>query len=504
MKLRKIVQNIFIMAALIIAGGIVTSGNTYAAGDQCTWTGAVNGNWSNAGNWTGCDNGNLPEVGDDISFPASGANKITNNDLGAFSVNFFQTDGDYTFNGSAVTITGGVLLSYGGVATINLPLVLGANLTATTIGSGTTLINTSLNLSTHTATFYAGTGGFNIAGVISGTGGIVKESSTSNMVLSGNNAYSGPTTITAGSIGITHSNALGTSAGATTVANGATLNIMTGGLTIPEPITITGSGNVGGGALRNFTGASIWGGDITVSGSAELNSDSGQFLTVTGHLAGAATALQLNGKIIFANATNSYTGTLSGFSGADVRFNGSIPIAFQNGGTVGGTGTIGNLTVSGTTSVNPGSNSAAIFSTGSVTLNTTTTVNIELRSGTSDRLNVTGTVNLANAILATDLDFAAADGAQFTILSNDGPDAITGTFAGLAEGATFTTGGAHPLLVRISYIGGTGNDIVLKVVNPAATVGVPNTGVKSESLILIFVIAAFGIGFISYAIVRLQ
>jgi hypothetical protein len=49
-------------------------------------------------------------------------------------------------------------------------------------------------------------------------------------------------------------------------------------------------------------------------------------------------------------------------------------------------------------------------------------------------------------------------GSTYTIIDNDGTDAIRGAFSGLAEGATFTSGLAT---FRISYRAGTGNDVVL-------------------------------------------
>lgn len=48
---------------------------------------------------------------------------------------------------------------------------------------------------------------------------------------------------------------------------------------------------------------------------------------------------------------------------------------------------------------------------------------------------------------------------------------INGTYEGLAEGTQFTVGTA---VFRISYVGGTGKDLVLTAVN---SVSAPNTGV---------------------------
>ena len=103
----------------------------------------------------------------------------------------------------------------------------------------------------------------------------------------------------------------------------------------------------------------------------------------------------------------------------------------------------------------PGSGNASFASgsTFSVELNGTTV-------GTQyDQLDVTGTVNLGGSTLSVATGFTAAPGDRFTIINNDGSDAVVGTFAGLAEGATFTAGSNT---FRISYVGGTNNnDVVL-------------------------------------------
>ena len=48
-------------------------------------------------------------------------------------------------------------------------------------------------------------------------------------------------------------------------------------------------------------------------------------------------------------------------------------------------------------------------------------------------------------------------GISFTIVNNDSPDAVSGTFNGLADGSELTIGAAT---LTISYAGGTGNDVV--------------------------------------------
>jgi hypothetical protein len=85
-------------------------------------------------------------------------------------------------------------------------------------------------------------------------------------------------------------------------------------------------------------------------------------------------------------------------------------------------------------------------------------------------LDVSGAVDLTGGSLQLNGSFVPPNGSVFTIINNDGADPVTGTFAGLPEGATVTFNGV-PL--RISYVGGTGNDVTLSspaVVAPLAPV----------------------------------
>ena len=52
---------------------------------------------------------------------------------------------------------------------------------------------------------------------------------------------------------------------------------------------------------------------------------------------------------------------------------------------------------------------------------------------------------------------------EYVIINNDGSDPVVGTFAGLAQGASFLIGGTP---FQISYTGGSGNDVVLTVACP--------------------------------------
>ncbi|HEX8916077.1 MAG TPA: PEP-CTERM sorting domain-containing protein, partial [Humisphaera sp.] len=60
--------------------------------------------------------------------------------------------------------------------------------------------------------------------------------------------------------------------------------------------------------------------------------------------------------------------------------------------------------------------------------------------------------------VAVDPAFPPTVGPQFRIIDNQGAAAVSGTFAGLPQGATLFAGGSAFV---VSYTGGTGNDVVL-------------------------------------------
>ena len=79
------------------------------------------------------------------------------------------------------------------------------------------------------------------------------------------------------------------------------------------------------------------------------------------------------------------------------------------------------------------------------------------------QLNVIGLVNLTGVNLDLSGTHVPVNGQTFTIVNNDGADAITGNFTGLAEGATIPNFLGSGLIAKVSYVGGSGNDTVLTV-----------------------------------------
>ncbi len=144
-------------------------------------------------------------------------------------------------------------------------------------------------------------------------------------------------------------------------------------------------------------------------------------------------------------------------------------VTVDSSATLSGTGTVGNITGNG--AISPGT-SAGRLNSGSVTFGSAGRLAIELDGITAgslyDQLNTVGTVNLTGAALSPlTVGFLPTEGSQFVIVNNDGADAVTGIFDGLAEGAVVSDStGKFSFLV--SYAGGSGgNDVVLTMTNRA-------------------------------------
>jgi len=124
-----------------------------------------------------------------------------------------------------------------------------------------------------------------------------------------------------------------------------------------------------------------------------------------------------------------------------------------------GDGAVKNLSVLG--NLRPG-NSPAILTTGSLSFNSAADFFVELNGATAgsgyDQVKVSGTVTLDSATLHTGVGFQPVNNSTFTIIDNDGSDPVTNTFNGLPEAGTLNIDG-RPF--RISYTGGTGNDVTL-------------------------------------------
>ena len=239
------------------------------------------------------------------------------------------------------------------------------------------------------------------------------------------------------------------------------------GVTLAYPLTISGYGVSGAGALQSL------GGDTTYSGPITLGADAGigvwvNTLTVS-DIADSGYELRKSGTApLVVAGTPAFAGPID-VMGGTLRVDGALPAAsvatVESGAALNGTGTAGHVTVSSGGSYSPG-HSPGLFTVGTLTLASGATFSEEM-NGTSagtqyDQTLATGAVSLGGATLSLTLGFTPAIGDVFTIIANHGLLPVSDTFAGLPEGAVISVGGSH---FATSYVGGDGNDVTLTAVH---------------------------------------
>jgi hypothetical protein len=222
----------------------------------------------------------------------------------------------------------------------------------------------------------------------------------------------------------------------------------------------------GGNNTLNITGgaASITGnvsGGTGGTNALVIDPGSGNSFSYTGQLSNFNSAEIKSGTVTLSGA-NTYSGNTTISGGTLVAQNvagtatGTGTVAVNNGAKLGGTGTVGAVTVSSGGTVAPGQ-IAGILNSGNVTFNGGSIFSIEIGgavAGAHDQLNVTGTVNLGGSTLSGTLinGFTPTAGQQFVIIQSSG--AITGTFA---QGSSVNIGGKS---FTISY---NANSVVLSI-----------------------------------------
>ncbi len=328
-----------------------------------------------------------------------------------------------------------------------------------------------------------------------------------------------------------HANALGTSAAGTTIASGAALYFAqpTGDATIAEPLTLSGTGlssylpalsvnlaynqsaqpvvpypqttfsgaitlgsNINVGA--NFRNAKITGaitGNYTItltdpsSGSVEIASTANGSATSNQTLSPPVktTTYAENEPSTSITVNTNETAVVTGTYGT---------VTVYPGGILKGTGTVGTTTVYG--KVSPGL-SPGCLSTGDLMFFDTGTYDFEIGGTTActqyDQIKVTGAVTLDGTLTPILFEsYKPKVGEKYVIISNDGADAVSGTFNDVAEGGTVTANGYS---YKVSYVGGDGNDVELTVLAAAPATGF--TLFKSNPIVTaaVIIMAAFGI-----------
>ena len=347
-----------------------------------------------------------------------------------------------------------------------------------------------------------------LAADINGTGTLTKNGN-GRLILTGTNTYTGVTTINEGTLQIGNGGATGSIAG--NVINNSTLAINRAGvLTLGGGISGTGnlthigpgrtvlSGNnaytggttvLGGilqagaaGAFVDDTAYTVNGGtldlngfDLTMSslsgtsgtvalGTADLTVDQAADTTFSGIIAGTGTLtkdgvgnLILTGNSTFSGATSVNGGILS--------VNGSIAnsvVSVNDGGTLGGTGTVGETVLNSGGTLAPGNSVGTITVENSLGFGGGSTYGVEVGGSTADRTNVVaGSTGAGTAVLTggtVNVTFPTTGNLlpRYTILSAAGGLGGT-TFAGLVDNA---------LLIDIELVHEGNNVLLVSRISP--------------------------------------
>ena len=369
------------------------------------------------------------------------------------------TTGSQTFTGAVNLTANTTLTSTNG--SINLANVNGAqNLTLETPGfTGGTITLTSVGQTT----------ALNTVTVTNSNGVSVGTFSAAKVVLTdttGTIAFGGSTVITTSLT--TAAKAYSVSFAGTSVLSGAPVFLNTGNVSFNGTTSLTTGATITGNAATtvDLAGTIVSGGAFnigalplttTIADGTQLTLNSttaastiANFITLTGPATAGTATLSLLGVGTLTLSGDSSTGITTGDSinviNGTLNVTGKIGAASTstvNGGTLGGTGTLGNVTFNSGT-LAPG-NSPGTLTTGSIALSPQTTFAVEIgtTSTASDLLIATGGtaggVTLSNAILSvTSVAAGVKIGDSFTIVNAINTTVISGTFAGLPEGGTIT------------------------------------------------------------------
>ncbi|MCO6044130.1 hypothetical protein NG895_09440, partial [Aeoliella sp. ICT_H6.2] len=433
--------------------------------------GGLDSNWTTADNW---GSNVAPSVNDDLIFPAGAAQSTNVNDFAA-GTQF----GSILIDGSNYNLSGNQIVLDGAITNNGLSneLALGLQVgsasggIANAVGS-TFTVSGAIDTNGQMLPLNSSSGTLLVSGAIAGSGSVT-TGGNSMVALSGDNTYTGTTTIGGGTLSVRHDNALGaadgTAATGTVVTASGSYLQLENNVTVGNELLTSPSGTYF--YVRNY-GNNTWEGDVETGSYLRLFVHSGS-LELDGNLDTNNNSLQLYYGTAAFNGTFGNVGQLYTYSSATAELNANLTTNYNStinsGSTLTGTGSL----VSSFTSspaqiygtINPGSGST----TGILTLDdvgfesaSNPRLAVQLNGTTAgsghDQLKVNGTVEIAGELDVT-LGYSPAVGDSFTILDNDGTDPIVGTFNGLSEGGILAVGTDY---FSITYEGGDdGNDIVL-------------------------------------------
>ena len=304
-------------------------------------------------------------------------------------------------------------------------------------------------------------------GAGSGKVALVKNG-TANQTLVGTNTFTGGTTIEAGTLTLGHAT--------DTLANSGAINVSGGTLAIGANSDTVGTVTLTSGGITGSTG---------VLTAAAYNVQSG---TISAKLGGAADFSKSTSGIVTLSGTNTFTGTTN-VSGGTLVVDGSISstatLTVDAPATLRGTGSIASAaTINGTLSTADSVSLGNLTFTSSLAVPGTLSLKFDSSTGVFDKVLANGFTATSGILSLTDIAGVPAilvPNSTYTLVDNTSLSSIGGAFTGVSEGASITVGGNTFIL---SYLGGTGNDLVLTAIpEPASFAALAGlTGLLATSL----------------------
>jgi fibronectin-binding autotransporter adhesin len=543
----------FSAATLNLTGALTGAGAIQIDNGSASSTVVISGSTSFTGPVT--LTGGILQVGDGAAGP-NFLGPITNNGsiliavpLGVFLAGPFTGSGPLRVQAGLLSCFACGALTHTGSTTIDA----GARLDGQIVNNARLTVNGEHNSGGSTVGSLAGTGDVHINGAgsvlelggdgtnatfsgatLDGAGGITKVGA-GNQVLAHTSTYTGPTTVSGGTLTV-GDGVNGPSSIAEVIVNAAIAFNAPFGAFLTGPFTGSGTLRVQSGLVACFAcGFLAHTGSTTIDAGARLDGQivNNARLTVNGEhnsggsqigsLDGSGT-LNLNGVGSFLNTggdntSTTFAGTIASdgalqkngsgvlrLTGNNTNAAGSVvnagalridgthtgPVTVNSGATLFGVGTVGPVVVNAGGNLAPGASPGAL-NTGNLSLFGNLLQEIEgTTPGTQyDTINVTGSVTLTGSTLVVSGAYVPATGDTFAIINNDGADPVVGIFNGLAEGATVIINGRA---ATISYVGGTGNDVVLTVAPAPAGVGGPPIPTLSEWMLVLLALLMLTIG----------
>lgn len=506
------------------------NGTTLGAGNPATGAWGVSGSntWNSASD--GGNGGSFTDTTtslDDLYFVAggtatSGSSAYTVTVSGTQAANSlnFQSQGNSTLSGGVIELGAGGIIgaatafsgSTRGSVAISSALVLQANQSFSNNGTTTMTLSGGITGSADLEVKANGTGAINlstnavdIAGSLSNTGtgsglvtisapiggnvtGITQNSATSQLTLSGSNAFTGSVSVLSGTLRLSSANAVGTSAislGASSGTNDATLWVSA---TTSNSINVQG-GNTGTATIN--VASTLTTGTTTLDGGHDVTINLANQSRMTQRIveSGGASAVTINANAanfntaFFGNSSNSYSG------GTAINNNGYLTFGTGGAGTWVGTGT---LTINGSVNINQQSSSATINGIPTLVLNN----NFNVSGGSSSIglvFSSTTAVNLGDTGTATERILNVGSILTFNGTVSDGSNGFTngidkqGTGLLVLSGNNNYTGNTTVTSGTLRISGGsdrlpTGTILTVKSGTTAAAAGVFDLNAQNQSV----------------------